>query len=88
MNIEDIVPPQFLRNTRRIGRGEVAYRGTDILAILREIAAAGFAILGLESVAFPLGLQPRVEAISDTPAQLDRRTEPWESWVAGTVIGF
>ena len=84
VNFEDIVSPQLRGNARTVGHGEIAWRGTDILAILQEIAGAGYAILGLESVVFAWDSQPQVEAVSDSSV-LDRKGESWDSWVSRTV---
>lgn len=71
--------PAFRKNAKTIGN-EVAWCGSDILAVLAEIAANGVATNGLESVEFPGDDgRPLVIAISDRHSDLKewRQTTPW-----------
>ncbi|HEY2476300.1 MAG TPA: hypothetical protein VGI19_16045 [Candidatus Cybelea sp.] len=87
MNIEDRISPAFRRNAKIIGGDEIAWRGTDIVAVLNEIVRAGAVILGLESVVFQNGSSaPMVDAISDCSMWLPREPdEPWEHYADRTL---
>ncbi|MFZ0575157.1 MAG: hypothetical protein WAM02_10815 [Candidatus Cybelea sp.] len=83
MTIEEIVSPEFRKNVKILGN-EIAWRGTDIMAVLKELAQSGVAAMGLESVIFPgPDSGPLVYAISDCSGELRhwRRNEPWERCV-------
>ena len=88
LNVETIVSPAFRKNAKVIGNGEIAWRGTDIRAVLEEIVRSGAAILGMESVIFRSALSgPMVEAISDSSRVLERwrNAEPWKWYVQRTL---
>jgi hypothetical protein len=80
MEFEDMVSPGPRKNAKVIGN-EIAWRGDDIIVVLKELSAAQVAVLGLESVVFPAAESgPLVEAISDSSDQLSewRKSESWE----------
>jgi hypothetical protein len=84
VNIEEIVSPEFRKNAKVIGNDEIAWRGTDIIAILKELALSRVAVMGVESVTFTDGdPRPLVVAISDCSGELHqwRKNEPWERCV-------
>lgn len=79
-----MVSPEFRKNATIIGNGEIAWRGTDIVGVLNELALSGVAVMGVESVTFSDGdPRPFVEAISDCSGELQqwRKNEPWERCV-------
>jgi hypothetical protein len=83
VNIEDVVSAEFRKNAKALGN-EIAWRGTDIIAVLKELAQSRVAVMGVESVIFPgPDSAPLVEAISDCSPELRqwRRNEPWERCV-------
>lgn len=88
MNIDDLISPEFRENAKVIGGDEIAWRGTDIEAVLKEIVQHGAVILGLESVTFRDGLPgPMVEAISDSSGWLPRHEgEAWEDYGSRTIV--
>jgi hypothetical protein len=70
VNIEEIVSPEFRKNVKIIGN-EIAWRGTDIIAVLKELAQSDVAVMGVESVIFPAPESgPLVEAISNCSGEL------------------
>lgn len=85
--IEDSIPQAFRDNAKIIGNNEVAWRGTDIVAVLNEIVRRGGVILGIESVYFrEASSGPVVEAISDCSGLLPREaSEPWERYAVRTL---
>jgi hypothetical protein len=81
--IEDIIPPVFRKNARAVGN-EIAWRGSDISAVLEQLSQARVAVMGVESVVFPSAeSRPLVEAISDCSTELQqwRKSELWERCV-------
>jgi hypothetical protein len=79
MNLEDVISPEFRKNAKILGN-EMAWCGTDIIAILKELVQSQIAVMGVESVIFPgPDSSPLVEAISDCSAELRQwqKTEPW-----------
>lgn len=47
MNIEEVVSAEFRKNAKVLGN-EIAWRGTDIIAVLRELAQSRVAVMGVE----------------------------------------
>ena len=82
VNIETTIPPEFRANAKMIGDDEIAWRGTDIVAVLKEIVRSGAIILGIDIVYFrEASSGPVVDAVSDSSAHLPREpNEPWDRY--------
>ena len=83
VNIEAVVSAEFRKNAKVVGN-EIAWRGADIIAVLKELAQSRVAVMGVESVIFPgPDSAPLVEAISDCSPELQewRRSELWDRCV-------
>jgi hypothetical protein len=83
-NFEEIVSSEVFKNAKVVGDGEIAWCGTDIVAVLKELSRFRLAVMGVESVTFSdSNAGPRVEAISDCSGELQqwRKNEPWERCV-------
>jgi hypothetical protein len=86
-NVWDFISDEFRKNARTLPYGDVAWRGTDIRGVLKELGNAGAAILGLESVRWRDGQGPYVETISNSSIALQdwRLTDSWERCIALTI---
>lgn len=86
-NAWESISAEFRRNARMAPNNEVAWRGTDIKAVLNELGNAGAAILGLESVRFQRGEGPYVEAISNSSIALQEwhLSEPWKRCIVRSI---
>jgi hypothetical protein len=86
--VERAIAERHPSAVRIIGDGEIAWRGTEILDIFKELSAARFAILGLEVVYIAAaGSTPIVEPINDLSGELSawQKEYPWEKVVQLTL---